>query len=79
MCLDVLESAGNTEGFRLKPLLLSARTSPLSLQGEGWGEGTDFDLALEQGLTPIVREQELGAPLAPTKSPSAQGLSDFNG
>jgi len=37
----VLESAGNTEGFRLKPSLLSARTSPLSLQGEGWGEGAE--------------------------------------
>ncbi|GLU39874.1 hypothetical protein Pssp01_39670 [Pseudomonas sp. NBRC 100443] len=41
VCLGVLESAGNTEGFRLKPFPLSARTSPLSLQGEGWGEGTE--------------------------------------
>ena len=37
--LGVLESAGNTEGYRLKPFLVSARASPLSLQGEGWGEG----------------------------------------
>jgi len=38
-CLDALELAGNSDGFQLKPFLLSARTSPLSLQGEGWGEG----------------------------------------
>ena len=37
--LGVLALAGNAKGFRLKPFRLSARTSPLSLQGEGWGEG----------------------------------------
>ena len=36
---DVLESAGWHRDFWLKPFLISARTSPLSLQGEGWGEG----------------------------------------
>jgi len=51
--LDVLELAGNSSGLRLKPFLVSALTSPLSLQGEGWGEGTDFDIAPEQGLTPL--------------------------
>jgi len=38
-CVGIPELAGSAEGFQLKPFLLAARTSPLSLQGEGWGEG----------------------------------------
>jgi len=62
-CVGIPESAGSTEGFRLKPFLLSARTSPLSLQGEGWGEG-----ALEPS-TESPRETPFASKLAPTKSP----------
>src|SRR5690606_22030512 len=41
-CLDALESAGGSVGFRVKPYLLSARPGPLSLQGEGGGRGALF-------------------------------------
>ena len=67
--VGIPESAGSTEGFRLKPFLLSARTSPPSpfragRAAEGWGEGTDFDIALESSLTRLFASK-----LAPTKSP----------
>ena len=69
----VLALADNSAGIRTKPCLLSARTSPLSLQGgarsRGLGRGCGGDLKY-----PCHRRAPFASKLAPTETPSAQPL-----